>query len=199
MNFRTYRFYGNGYATTDSAAVMVFFNGEQIYTGAVPTRPLEDLQQNIDPVILFQAGIDITQTGNLPLKIIVTKGTVKFTHIEANYSGCEIDLSGLASLPETMLMLPEHYQQRQFVKKPVDFWGDPDGPSGGDSRKNVRLDGFSHIRPDETVLGYWSYTINSGITFECDVYVNPNTIINIESPYQAYLTEAGPWPLIPLT
>jgi hypothetical protein len=186
MNFRTYRFYGHGYATTDSAAVMVFFNGEQIYTGAVPTKPMGDFQETeADPVILFQAGIDITRTGNLPLKIIVTKGLIKFTHVEANYSGCKIDniADVVAFEVETSgAGDPEYYKQFQFAIKPVDYWS---SPNLGDSRKNVTFNGVPYVQ--SALPGDWQYTIGPGVTFQCDVHVHPDKVVTDESPYHGVI------------
>jgi hypothetical protein len=89
MAIRTIEIYGMGFGTTP-AEVTVTANGNQVFSGTVPTvnQPLPALPNPdliADQVILFTFETDTNFTGLLPMTCQVTNGTIIFGAAKANY------------------------------------------------------------------------------------------------------------------
>lgn len=171
MATRTIKFKGKAYSLSGDVTVTVNFNGTQVYsgtvttvTGEVPSKPAES-----DDLFTFETTTEVT--GNIPLTIAVSGGTLVFDSLFGNYSGAEIDYTD----PENPVV----------ITAPVNFWTDMNSNTvDSDGKDNVEIDGIAQIRnplTDEDASGEWFYTIPSGSTLTCDYVISADLIVDRDS------------------
>jgi hypothetical protein len=109
-------------------------------------------------------------SGNIPLTLSVTEGTLFFGTIHANYSGYEVDVDRTNPAEPIVTV----------VTTPENFWGDINQKSlGYDGKINVKINGVEQFQtpsgPEE--IGNWYYSIQPGELFTCDIFVDPDMIV----------------------
>ena len=176
---------GSAYATSGNVSITVDYNGSRVFTGDVPTFKEEVLplaQPNLQPgwqqdLGIFETSTDVT--GNIPVKITVTGGTLFFGHFWMNYMGSKFEMEQV--YPEIPINLNNRSTYR-FVKVT-----DTEFNYGGPNNNSVETDGLTNSRLNGNTwnwrvnvgdqLGDWAYTLSSGDVFEFDFYVDPNKIV----------------------
>jgi hypothetical protein len=169
---RTFRFYGQAFSVSGSVSVVAKFNGQQIYSGPVPTidRP-EPQQPGNQDIVMFEYTGPIDIHGLVPFELKVTGGIVCFGWIDANYSGVKFNLN--RTDPDNHILV--------INIAPEDFWSDVNENNiETDGKINVEINGIAQSRQllDSTQLGDWWYQILDSQTFTCDIVVDPDLIIS---------------------
>ncbi len=169
MATRIFKFYGRAYSDSDPVSVTATFNGEQVHSGPVPTfNQLPPNQKSLDDpgLVMFEYTGSTDLSGNIPLTLLVTNGTLFFGTIHANYSGYEVE--DLSAEILTVITTPEN------------FWGDINQKSlGYDGKINVKINGIDKSQtpsgPEE--IGNWYYGIQENDLFTCDIFVDPDITV----------------------
>jgi hypothetical protein len=168
---RTFKFYAQAFSNTGPVSVVAKFNGQQIYSGPIPTTNTPVPQQPGDQnIIAFEYTGPTDIQGQIPFELTATGGIVCFGRIEANYSGFDINIDDTD--PDNSIMT--------VAIAPEDYWGDVNYNSvETDGKINVRIDGVEQIRqvidPEQT--GDWWYRISDSQTLTCDIFVDPDLIV----------------------
>lgn len=153
MANKTLRFYGTGYAESGNATVAVNFNGNTVYTGAVPTVTESSIDYVVPNVnsqpLMFSFEVDETLYGTFPMSIEVTTGDF----IVSAYS----ESSGAGNPPnptEYYKLTNEHY---------------------ADNRSNVQINGIAQSKGPmgDVFEGPWYWQIPVGSTLTADILVLP--------------------------
>ena len=171
---RTFKFYAQAFSTSGPVSVVAKFNGQQVYSGPIPTINAPVTQQPGDQsIVAFEYTGPIDIQGQVPFELTATGGTVCFGRVEANYSGFDITVD--RTDPDNPI--------RTVAIAPEDFWHDVNVNSvETDGKTNVQIDGVEQIRqvidPDQAV-GDWWYTISQNETFTCDIFVDPDRIVTV--------------------
>jgi hypothetical protein len=164
---RIFKFYGKAFSHTGTVNVTATFNGTQVHSGPVVTVDSFPPGQNTGELdVLFEYTGTTDLSGNIPLELLVTNGTLFFGTVDANYSGMElsIDRTNPSAPVVTVITAPEN------------FWGDVNRNSiETDGKINVKINGVDQdrevINPDD--IGDWNYCIPSNGTLTCDIFVDP--------------------------
>jgi len=176
MVARTVKFMGSAYSTGTTATVQIEYNNAVVYSGTLPANTQDPLPVNQpDPnpdweQELFSFVTDTDITGEIPMRISVTNGTVYFAHLWMNYCG-NVKTEQDPNDPTKYSKVPV---------PPVDFWGDPntnteasDGISN-DMKNGVAWDWRVNVGDQ---LGDWAYPVTESETFTFDFYVDPALIV----------------------
>jgi hypothetical protein len=171
---RTFKFYGKAFSNTEAVTVTVTatFNGQQIYTGTVPTT-INSAPGFIkdDPTFLFESTVETELAGLVPLSITVSGGTVFFGKVQANYSGVDFDID--KTDPDNHVVV--------VVTAPETFWGPvSEITESSDGKLDVFIDNVKQERnladfPE--AVGDWHYRIPNLGTFTCNIFVDPDLIV----------------------
>lgn len=166
MATRTVKVIGRAYSTTGSVTLVINWNGSEVYNGTVPTvngviaeRPdPADMQE----VCNFTTTTDVT--GDIPLSISASGGSLAFADLFGNYTGYE------GTAPDAV------------TTEPVDFYYTMNyNTAESDGKNNVSLspdDGQARTIIDgDSTLGEWIYKIYDGSTLSCDYSVDPNMTV----------------------
>jgi len=168
---RTFKFYGQAFSVSGPVSIVAKFNGQQVYSGTVPTTASSGPQQPGDQnIVMFEYTSTTAITGNIPFELTVTGGTVCFGCVGANYSGIKFNLD--RSDPDNHVLV--------INIAPEDFWtGVNHAADDPDEKINVKINGVEQIRQivDTEQSGGWWYQIFDSQTFTCDVVVDPDLII----------------------
>jgi len=171
---RTFKFYGKAFSNTDPVSVVATFNGQQIHAGTVSTTTgilAAPAFIEISDTLLFESTVDIETTGQVPLTLNVSGGTLFFGHVDANYSG--VDFVVDETDPDNHAIVVN--------TAPENFWGQVSRISSESDGKsdvfinNVRLERNTVDYPEAT--GGWIYQIPDLGTFACDIFVDPDIIV----------------------
>ena len=172
---RTFRFYTQAFSESGSVSVVAKFNGQQIYSGTVPTvngvAPIMPTDTN---TVGFEYTGPIDIAGQMPFELTVNNGTLFFGAVEANFSGvdAEIDTTDPDNLALIVNVAPE------------DVWDDVnDNSIETEGKTNVFIDGVQQVRQvlDTNQTGDWWYCILDAQTLTCDIFVDPDKI-TLRSP-----------------
>jgi len=165
---RTFKFYGQAFSASGPVSIVAKFNGQQVYSGTVPTiASLEPQQPGNPDIVWFEHTESIDTHGHIPFELIVTGGTACFGKVEANYSGYEIEEIGET---KTLKTAPENYFSHSINTKSIET----------DGKTNVKINGVNQIRnviDPAHAAGDWWYEIFENGTFTCDIFVDPDMII----------------------
>jgi hypothetical protein len=149
MANKTLQFLGNGYGPTGTdAEVTVTFNGNNIYTGSVPTiySAGEPLKAPDEMQVLFTVEVPEDTIGTFPMTVQVTAGD-------------QVDLTQILS-------------NRNNEAGNIDIFGYMNTGSGSRTRTDVVIDGVPQSIPAEySSWGEWTWSIPSGGTLNCNIYV----------------------------
>jgi len=171
MTARTFRFYGKAFSKTGSVNVTATFNKIQIHSGTIVTVdsfPPVQITEELDLLFEYTGTTDLS--GNIPLELLVTNGTLFFGSVEANYSGKEVNVD--RTNPDAPIVT--------VITPPENFWRDVNRNSiETDGKTNVKINGVDQdrevINPEE--IGDWHYCISSGGVLTCDIFVDPDIVV----------------------
>ena len=167
---RTFKFYGQAFSTSGPVSIVAKFNGQQVYSGTVPTIASSEPQQpgNQDTVMFEYAG-PIDMHGQIPFELTVTGGIVCFGCVGANYSGIKFNID--RTDPDNHVLV--------INSAPEDCWAGVNAAVDLDEKINVKINGVEQIRQviDPAQSGGWWYQIFDSQTFTCDIMVNPDLIV----------------------
>ena len=177
MTNRTYKVFGQCYATTDTINLEVKFNGAVVFNGPVPTKgalapfrsalaPAQpDLKEN-EELCTFTVSSDIT--GEVPMSVKPTGGTCVFGQLSANHTG----YSCRWTESEELIVTVAPDAQFDIITSP---------PPSADYKRNVFLDGVN-VDPvnldneDEDTTG-WLHTISDGSALTFDYFIDPTMLV----------------------
>jgi len=182
MVARTVKFMGTAYSTGSSISLNVEYNNAVVYSGtisATTANPLPLSQPNpgtADPIQgdvwadeLFSFETDTSITGQIPMKITVTGGTLFFGHLRMNYSG-----QGYWIVDSN-----DPTQKTPVFIDPVEFFADPnDNTEESDGVSNTTKNGTPWTWRSSTggIVGYYAYPVYDGEVFEFDFFVDSEKI-----------------------
>lgn len=174
MATRTFKFLGKAYAPAGQVNLAVKFNGAEVYNGAVTTAAGSAPGRNTtDLDVLFSWDGSTDTTGQIPVEITVSGGTLFFGAIWGNYSGCEKTIVGTDPNDPSVPVF-------NVTVQPSVYFGDLNkNNAASDGKTNVKIDGVAVNDRNETTvaemgLGDWQYAISSGSVFTCDYFVDPS-------------------------
>lgn len=148
MLTRVLKFTGEAFSPSGNVSVVAIFNGVEVHNGPIPTTPLEPPTSHGGQLLdLWQTEIDASVTGNIPLSIQVTGGTLYFGALFGNS--------------------PYNPPNEFDDVSPID--------PASDGKNNVLIDGVAPPPriPAPGEEGPWQYPIPSGSTFTCSMTVDP--------------------------
>lgn len=192
MATRTIKVMGSAYATSGDVTITVAYNGSTVYTGTVPTTAVEVLpthQPNadinwFDTLCSFNSTTDVS--GEIPMTITVSGGTVFFSTLHMNYLGPIMGVEPTDPAVEMNKDDPSTFTD-VVVTPTVEHFGDPNTNSlATDGVTNTTLDGNAwNWRTDvpvreDGIYGDWAYPISDGVEFGCDFYVDPAMTILVD-------------------
>lgn len=167
---------GSAYSTGSTISLEVEYNSNMVYSGtvtAVTQDPLPVGQPDTSDVWaqeLFTFTTDTDTTGEIPIRITVTNGTLFFAHFWMNYTGNYI-LEPDPVDPTKNIVVPV---------APVDFYNDP-------NTNTVESDGITNAFKNGVAwnwrvnvgdqMGDWAYPVYDAETFTCDFFVDPAKVV----------------------
>jgi hypothetical protein len=175
---------GSAYSTGGDVQVRATYNGSEIVNGPVTTTvtdviPLAGVlpRPAKDELVLFETTTEIT--GQMPVTISVTGGTLFFSHFWMNYSGVGAERQATdpnvpinPDDPSTFIWIVTVY--------PDSYYGDP-------NTNTVESDGISNLTKNSQPwtwrvnvgnrLGDWTYPIADGETVTFDFFVDPAHVL----------------------
>ena len=173
---------GSAYSTSGDVHVQAIYNGVEILNGPVTTTVTDIIPgagqlpapaQN--ELVLFETTTDTT--GQVPVSISVTGGTLFFTHFRMNYTGYVQEkgsanfVNGEASADTIVLVT---------TVEPDSYYSDPNiNTVESDGISNLTKDGEPWIWRENvgTRLGDWTYPIAAGETVTFDFFVDPAKVV----------------------
>jgi len=181
---RIVKMIGSAYSTGGDVQVRATYNGSEIVNGPVTTTVVDVIPQSDelprpakDELVVFETTTETT--GQMPVTISVTGGTLFFGHFWMNYSGFTAQRE--ATDPNVPIN-PDDPSTFTWVTTvyPDSYYGDP-------NTNTVESDGISNLTKNgqswtwrENVggqTGDWVYPIADGETVTFDFFVDPNNVI----------------------
>jgi hypothetical protein len=179
---RIVKLIGSAYSTSGNVHVQATYNGVEILNGPVTTTVTDAIPvagqlpvPALDDLVLFETTTDTT--GQIPVSITVTGGTLFFTNFWMNYTGFT-QVIGESSFPENSANSDQSILIT--IVEPHNFYSDP-------NKNTVESDGISNLTKDgkpwiwrENVgdrLGDWTYPIADGETVTFDFFVDPAKVV----------------------
>ena len=182
---RIVKMIGVAYSTDGDVQVRATYNGSEIANGPVPTTIVDaipltgDLPSSADTeLVLFETTTDIT--GQIPVTISVTGGTLYFRHFWMNYTGYETQVQ--RSDPNVPIDLRDASTFIRVVTvQPDSYYADP-------NTNTLESDGILNLNKndqpwvwrtnvDPQQLGDWIYPIRNGDNVTFDFFVDPAKVI----------------------
>jgi hypothetical protein len=181
---RIVKMMGGAYSTGGDVQVRATYNGSEIVNGPVATTVVDVIPQAgalpvpaLDELVLFETTTETT--GQMPVTISVTGGTLFFSHFWMNYSGFAQQKQATdpnvpidPNDPSTYVVIVTVY--------PDSYYGDP-------NTNTEESDGISNLTKNGEPwtwrvnvngrLGDWTYPIADGETVTFDFYVDPADVI----------------------
>ena len=181
---RIVKMIGSAYSTSGDVHVQAIYNGVEILNGPVTTTVTDMIPaagqlpipaQN--ELFLFETTTDVT--GQIPVTISVTGGTLFFTHFRMNYTG--FTRVRQATDPDVPVD-PDDSDTYNWVVtvQPDSYYSDPNTNTvESDGILNLTKNGESwRWRTDVgDRLGDWVYPICDGETVTFDFFVDPAKVI----------------------
>ena len=183
---RIVKILGSAYATNGDVHVQATYNGVEILNGPVPTIVAEVvplLRPSLPPprIELGQFETTTDATGQIPITISVTGGTLFFTTLQMNYTGyvavrqatnpdTPVDPNNLDTYTWAVTVQPDSHYSNPNV-----------GTAESDGVSNLTKNG----EPWEwrvnagALLGDWIYPIADGETVTFDFFVDPAMVVLI--------------------
>jgi len=185
---RIVKLVGAAYSTSGDVHVQATYNGAEVSNGPVTTTVTDVIPDSgqlpspaSDELVLFETTTDTT--GQIPVSITVTGGTLFFTQFLMNYSGFIDDRQRTDPNVPIDPNDPSTYtwgSTRHFWMKPDAYFSDP-------NINTVESDGISNLTKNGRPwtwrvnvgdrLGDWVYPINNGETVAFDFFVDPAKVM----------------------
>jgi len=174
---------GRTYSIGSTVGLEVEYNNSIVYSGTVPAITQDMLPETLPdstPVQeLFSFVTDTKITGEIPVKISATGGTLFFSHFRMNYTGNAI--------------WPNGYTPGQIgiPVAPVDFFSNPTSitlKSDGILNTMKNSDPWEWRVNIGEQLGTWVYPVYASEIFTFDYFVDPECVVIM--PYVPYLIQA---------
>ncbi len=179
---RIVKLIGSEYSTSGDVHVQATYNGVEISNGPVTTTVTDTIPvagqlsvSPLDELVLFETTTDTT--GQIPVSITVTGGTLFFKNFLMNYTGFT-QVIGESSFPENSANSDQSILIT--IVEPQSFYSDP-------NINTVESDGISNLTKDgkpwiwrENVgdrLGDWVYPVCDGETVTFDFLVDPAKVV----------------------
>lgn len=179
---RIVKLIGSAYSTSGDVHVQATYNGVEVLNGPVTTTVVNEIPQAgalpvpaLDELALFETTTDTT--GQIPVSITVTGGTLFFTQFRMNYTGYIIEkgsanfVNGEASATTIVLVT---------TVEPDSYYSDPNiNTVESDGVSNLTKNGESWIWRVNVGdrLGDWVYPVLDGETIAFDFFVDPAKVI----------------------
>jgi len=181
---RIVKLIGSAYSTDGNVQVQATYNGNEIINGPVTTTVVDVIPRAgelpapaLDELVLFETTTETT--GQIPVSISVSGGTLFFSHFWMNYSGFE---SQRQATDPNVPIDPNDPSTYTWVVTvyPDSYYADP-------NTNTVESDGISNLvkngQPwDWRVnvgdrLGDWTYPVADGETVTFDFFVDPANVV----------------------
>jgi len=179
---RIVKMIGSAYSTSGDVHVQATYNGAEILNGPVTSTVANVIPMAgqlpvpaLDELVLFETTTDTT--GQIPVSITVTGGTLFFTHFWMNYTGFT-QVIGESSFPENSANSDQSILIT--IVEPQSFYSDPNiNTVESDGISNLTKDGEPWIWRENvgTRLGDWTYPIAAGETVTFDFFVDPAKVV----------------------
>jgi len=179
---RIVKLIGSAYSTSGDVHVQATYNGVEISNGPVTTTVADVIpvagqlpRWALDELVQFETTTDTT--GQIPVSITVTGGTLFFTNFRMNYTGYVQEkgsanfVSGEAGANTIVLVT---------TVEPDSYYSDP-------NKNTVESDGISNLTKNGEpwewrvnvgdLLGDWTYPVLDGETVTFDFFVDPAKVV----------------------
>jgi hypothetical protein len=181
---RIVKMIGSAYSTSGDVHVQATYNGVEILNGPVTTTVANVIPvagqlpgPGIDELVIFETTTDTT--GQIPVSITVTGGTLFLRNFQMNYTGYGQERQ--ATNPGNPIDIEESNTFVWVVTvQPDSYYSDP-------NINSVESDGFSNLTKDGEpwiwrvnvgdLLGDWTYPIRDGETVTFDFFVDPAKVV----------------------
>jgi hypothetical protein len=181
---RIVKMMGSAYSTGGDVQVRATFNGNEIVNGPVTTTVVDVIPSAgelfspaSNELVLFEITTDTT--GQMPVNISVTGGTLFFKHFWMNYSGFARQKQATdpnvpidPNDPSTYVVIATVY--------PDSYYGDPNtNTQASDGISNLTKNGepWTWRVNVGNRTGDWTYPIASGETVTFDFFVDPADVV----------------------
>lgn len=181
---RIVKMIGSAYSTSGDVHVQATYNGIEILNGPVITTVNDVIpvagqlpDRALDELVQFETTTDTT--GQIPVSITVTGGTLFFTQFRMNYTGCTRVRQ--ATDPAAPIDPDDSDTYTWVVTVPPDsYFSDP-------NINTVESDGISNLTKNGLPwewrvnvgdrLGEWMYPVHDGETLTFDFFVDPARVL----------------------
>jgi hypothetical protein len=181
---RIVKMIGSAYSTSGDVHVQATYNGVEISNGPVTTTVTDEIPAAgqlpvpaLNELVLFETTTDIT--GQIPVSITVTGGTLFFTQFQMNYAGYGQEKQ--ATDPAVSIDPDDSSTYTWVVTvQPDSYYSDP-------NINTVESDGVSNLTKNGLpwewrvsvgdLLGDWTYPVRDGETVSFDFFVDPAKVI----------------------
>jgi len=175
---------GSAYSTGGDVQVRATYNGSEFINGAVSTTVVDVIPWSgalpapaTDELVIFETTTETT--GQMPVTISVTGGTLFFSHFWMNYSGFT---SQREATDPNIPINPDDPSTYIFVTTvyPDSYYGDPNtNTEASDGISNLTKNGqpWTWRYNVGTQTGDWTYPIADGETVTFDFFVDPADVI----------------------
>lgn len=181
---RIVKLMGLAYTTGSDVTVQVSYNGAEVINTIVTASTVTAIP-SVPPTAEIEAELAIFETttditGQIPVTITATGGTVFFAHFWMNYSGYQAERQATDPNVPIDPANPGTYTWVVTVQ-PDSYYGDP-------NTNTIESDGVSNLSKNaspwdwrvnvtDTLLGDWYYPVNNGETIAFDFFVDPAKVI----------------------
>jgi hypothetical protein len=184
MSQRIVKLIGSAYSTSGDVHVRATYNGVEVSNGAVSTTVTDVIpaagrlpRPALDELVLFETTTETT--GQIPVTISVTGGTLFFKHFWMNYTGfTQVEQATDPNVP----IDPDNPDTYIWVTtvQPDSYYSNPNiNTVESDGVLNLTRNGepwpWRHDVGDQ--LGDWDYPIDHGDTITFDFFVDPRRVI----------------------
>jgi len=180
---RTVKLMGRAYTTDGAVTVQLSYNGAEVFNGVVAAETVSILpmpgEANLPAIELAVFETTTDTTGQIPVTISVTGGTLYFVHFKMNYSGFTDGLQATDPNAPIDVNDPSTFT-RVVTVEPVDFYADPNvNTVESDGVLNLTKDGNPWLWRSDVgdLLGDWAYPVESDETIAFDFFVDPDRVI----------------------
>ncbi len=174
---------GQAYTTGSAVTVQVSYNGAEVINTGVTASTVTEIPVSpptTEPAVelaIFETTTDIT--GQIPVTISVTGGTLFFAHFWMNYSGYAGEMQ--ARDPNVPIDPANPATFRWVVtEQPDSYYGDPNtNDAESDGISNLTKNGSPWVWRENVGdrLGDWKYPVHAGETIAFDFFVDPTKVI----------------------
>ena len=180
---RIVKLIGSAYSTSGDVHVQATYNGAEILNGPVTTTLTDVIPLDgqvsvsvLDELVRFETTTDTT--GQIPVSISVTGGTLVFRNFLMNYTGYiqetgSVNFANGEASAETIVLVT--------TVEPESYYSDPNiNTVESDGILNLTKNGESWVwrsNVGEYQMGDWTYPIRDGETVTFDLFVDPAKVV----------------------